>query len=329
MTTGPSIRAEKIEAERRGLQLSILGSVFMAVLGLVFAALTDSRAVLLDGLFSLIGAAVGVVAMRVAVLVRRADDDRFHFGYAAYEPMLNLTKGLLIGFVSLIAAWASVESLLAGGREIRGALAVVYALIAAVGCLAISWSQRRLAGRTNSPLLEVDAKNWLIDGLMSGAVAVGFVLVVLLEGTPWSWMTPYADPVVVLVLVGFSLPIPIAIIRSNWSQLLGRAPDAEAQHTAADLVRGALEGEPGLELQIRLLETGRFIYMQVYVLVGTDHPGLDLDQADRLRQRIASAVWRLPQTVGFDIIFTRQQRWLDQTTGPSPEPSTETREFQA
>ena len=60
----------EIEAELRGLRLSVLGAVFMALLGIVFAALTDSRAVLLDGLFSLIGAAVGLAGGigRTAVL---------------------------------------------------------------------------------------------------------------------------------------------------------------------------------------------------------------------------------------------------------------------
>lgn len=306
---------QSAKAENGGLRLSVFGALFMAALGFGFAALTDSQAVLLDGAFSLIGAVVSVVAMRVATLVRQPDDEHFHFGYAAYEPMLNLTKGLLIAFVSLLAAWASIDSILAGGREIQGRMAVVYALIAAVGCLLIAWTQRRLARKTDSPLLEVDSKNWLMDGLISGAVAFGFVVVVLIEGTAWSWLTPYADPAVVLVLVALSLPIPIGIVRTNWSQLLGRAPDTEAQREARRIVAGALEGEAGLELKLRLLEEGRFIYLQIYVIVGDDRVDLTLEEIDLLRERIAQAIWGLPQMVGFDIMFTRDPRWLQQTAG--------------
>ena len=89
--------------EKRGLWLSILGALFMAGLGIGFAILTSSDAVLLDGLFSLVGFVVGLVSLRVATLVRRPDDEFFHFGYAAFEPMLNLTKGLLMAFVTLFA----------------------------------------------------------------------------------------------------------------------------------------------------------------------------------------------------------------------------------
>lgn len=311
--------SESALSERRGLRLSVFGALFMAALGFGFAALTDSQAVLLDGIFSLIGAVVSVVAMRVAALVQQPDDEHFHFGYAAYEPMLNLTKGLLIAFVSLLAAWASIDSILAGGREIQGRMAVIYALIAAAGCLLIAWSQRRLARKTDSPLLEVDAKNWLMDGLISGAVAVGFVVVVLVEGTPWSWLTPYADPVVVLLLVVLSLPIPIGIVRANWDQLLGRAPDHEAQRTAHEIVSGALAGEEGLDLKLRLLEQGRFVYLQIYVIVLPQREGLSVKEADGLRERIETAIRELPQMIGFDVMFTADTRWLDQTAGANSE----------
>ena len=133
--------AEMERSERRGLLLSVYGALFMGALGIGFALLTGSQAVLLDGLFSLIGFAVSLVAMRVATLVRRPDDERFHFGYAAYEPMLNLSKGLLMLLVSLFAAAAAVVAILAGGREVRGGIAVIYALIAAAGCFVIALVQ--------------------------------------------------------------------------------------------------------------------------------------------------------------------------------------------
>lgn len=310
---------QSVISERKGLRLSVFGALFMAALGFGFAGLTDSQAVLLDGIFSLIGAVVSVLAMRVSTLVRQPDDEHFHFGYAAYEPMLNLTKGLLIAFVGLLAGWAAVDSILEGGREIQGRMAVIYALIAAVGCLAIAWSQRRLARNTSSPLLEVDSKNWLMDGLISGAVAVGFVVVVLVQGTAWSWMTPYADPTVVLVLVALTVPIPFGIIRSNWAQLLGRAPDDEAQRVAHEIVGRALAVENGLDFKIRLLEQGRFIYLQIYLIVGPEREDMTIRQADEVRERIAGTVAEVPQMVGYDIMFTRDRSWLDRATGADPE----------
>ena len=152
----------------RGLKCILtLGNLFCGFLAISYT----SDAVLLDGFFSLIGFAVGLVSLRVASLVRRPDDDLYHFGYAAYEPMLNLTKGLLMAFVTLFALVSAILVVIEGGREIEAEWASIYAWIAAAGCFAIAVSQRALAKKTSSPLLSVDSKNWLIDGLMSVAVA--------------------------------------------------------------------------------------------------------------------------------------------------------------
>lgn len=146
--------------------------------------------------------------------------------------MLNLVKGLLIAFVTLSAFLSAIDLIGAGGREIQGPLAVVYALIAAVGCLLIAAVQIRLAKKTESPLLKVDSKNWLIDGAISGGVAVAFLIVVLLGDGPLAPFSPYADPAIVVLLSVLSIPIPLRIIRTNWKQLLGRAPDAIGSQVA-------------------------------------------------------------------------------------------------
>jgi len=291
--------------ERGGLLLSVWGGLGMAGLGILFAVLTRSQAVLLDGVFSLIGFAVALVSLKVAALVRRPGDEHFHFGYAAYEPMLNLFKGLLMAAVSLVAAAVAVDAILRGGRPINGGMAVVYALLAAAGCLAIWAMQRRTARSTESPLLEVDAKNWLLDGMISGAVAVAFLGVMLLERTAMSRLVPYADPVVMLLLVVLSIPVPLKSIRRNWGQLMGRAPDPAVQEETRRRVEEALSGVQDVTPDLRMLETGRVVYLQVTIVVGPDS-GLDrLEDLDAVRDRIHRSVLEDTLGVEVDVIFTR------------------------
>jgi cation diffusion facilitator family transporter len=309
----PAVMTARLE--RSGLVLSVVGALGMAALGLGFAALTGSSAVLLDGLFSLVGFAVGLVALRVATLVQQPDDEHFHFGYAAYEPVLNLAKGLIIAFITLFAALTAVDSIMRGGRVIRGELAAVYAVVAALGCLAIAAAQRRAAQRTGSPLLKVDVANWLVDGLMSGAVAVAFVVVVLVKDSAVGHLVPYADPAIVLLLSLLSAPIPIRIIRSNWSQLVGRAPDQEVQRIAQAKIDDALAGEVGLEPRLRLLETGRWLYVQVYVVVGPERRDITIDDLDRVRERICRSLSEERADIGIDVVFTTDESWFQRATG--------------
>lgn len=301
--------------EQKGLRLSAVGALFMAVLGIAFSFPTGSEAVLLDGLFSLIGFVVGLIAMRVAALVNRSDDEHFHFGYAAYEPMLNLAKGLLIAFISFFALVSAIDVIRGGGCEVQGAMAVVYAVLACVGCLVISFVQRAIGRRTNSPLLEVDAKNWLIDGLISGAVAVAFVVVVVLHGTSLAHWVPYADPAIVILLVIITAPVPIQIVRKNWNQLLGRAPEQQVQTEARRRVAEAVDRHPGLTPHIRLLETGRHAYAQVYIVVSDDAPYKTIEDLDGLRAEIHSTVAGDDNAIGADIVFTRDPAWVTRSIG--------------
>jgi predicted Co/Zn/Cd cation transporter (cation efflux family) len=228
--------------------------------------------------------------------------------------MLNLGKGLLIGVVTVFAAVVALQAILAGGREVRGGLAVVYALIAAAGCFVLGLVQRRAARRTVSPLLQVDFRAWFVDGAISVGVALAFAISLLLEGTRAAWLVPYVDPGVVIGLALASSPVPLGIVRANWSQLLGRAPEAAIQREAQARVNQALDGIPGVTPHLRLLETGRTFYLQLYLVAGPDAPLSSIEEMDRLRQRVLRSVRREGESVGLDVIFTRDPRWLRETT---------------
>jgi predicted Co/Zn/Cd cation transporter (cation efflux family) len=139
-------------------------------------------------------------------------------------------------------------------------------------------------------------------------------MVVLLEGTPLAWLLPYADPAVVIALVILSAPLPIGIVRANWRQLLGRAPGPAIQQEARSRVDEALRGTPGVTPHLRMLQTGRTYYLQVYLRVGR-LSGLDsLKDLDRLRERVCRSVLKDAPDVGLDVVFTRDPKWLHQTT---------------
>jgi predicted Co/Zn/Cd cation transporter (cation efflux family) len=276
--------------------------------------LTQSDAVLLDGLFSLIGFAIGLVSLRVATLVHRPDDEVFHFGYAAYEPMLNLSKGLLMAFVTLFALVSAIQVIVKGGREIQAGWASVYAVIAAIGCFFIALSQRALSKKTGSPLLAVDSKNWLIDGLMSLAVAVAFVVTFLLADSSYDHLLPYADPAVVVILVFLSLPIPISIIRQNWNQIVGKAPGGAIQKHAESAVHRVLGDEPAVHTKIRMQQIGRVTYVQVYVICGNEIDP-DLGDFDQCRAEVEKALDEDFNHLALDVIFTREPRWVGASVG--------------
>jgi predicted Co/Zn/Cd cation transporter (cation efflux family) len=145
----------------------------------------------------LVNCLVAILALQVTQLAQRRSDARYPFGYAVYEPMLNLLKGLVVLTAEGFALVTSIDALIHGGRPLSTGAAVIYSLIAANGCLGMALRQRRLADRGGSPFLQVDARTWWVDGLLSGEVEIAFIAVFLLRQSPWAFLLPYVDPGIV------------------------------------------------------------------------------------------------------------------------------------
>jgi predicted Co/Zn/Cd cation transporter (cation efflux family) len=230
---------------------------------------------------------------------------QFQFGFAGFEPLFNLIKGLVIIFISLLAAYSSIVAIQAGGREIEIGWALVYASIVTIGSIIVFLLLSRAAKKTASPLLQVDAKNWMIDGAITAAVLVGFLVIYFVRDTQWSWIVPYADPMVVLVLVVISLPIPFIIIKSSVKELLLGAPDLKLQKSLREKMLPVLLGKGYLKGGTRLAKTGRMIYLYVFILLDETQADPSVIEQDAVRHKLTSELKTLYTDIEVDIFFTR------------------------
>lgn len=321
--------------ERRSIIVSVVATSFFGVLGIAISLVSQSQAVFLDGLFSLIFAVAGILTLYVSSLVSRPRDEQYPFGYAAYEPMLNLFKGILILVALLYAIWGAVETLLTGGQDVVAAGGISYAALAVVGGIAVIVIMSRINRQAGSPIVEVDIRNWTVDTMISGAVGVAFVATLILQNSEWSEWAPYADPIIMLLIAAIAAPQPYQIISDNWGQLLGRAPNAKMRDSVRTLVQEALADKPYRELHLRISEVGRYVYIHVYVIVYRERAEVVLlaDQ-DRVRRRIYNTVSQQFPYVAIDIAFSSDARWAlssvpsdnaDEVLTPEDAPSSVTR----
>jgi len=299
-----------MNGETRALKLSVVMSLLMAVLGITFAILAGSNAILLDGFFSLIGFGGGLVTIRVAKLVQQPPDEHFHFGYAQFEPFLNLGKGLLTLGVAAFALISAAITILEGGRDLEPGVAVVYAVIAVIGCLIVTVVQRRAARQTNSPLLEVDAKNWFIDSVLSAVVALTFLAAVFLERGSLAWVVPYIDSVLVIVLVLAILRIPIGVTKTSLGELLSLAPETETQNEIRRRFDSATEALPLANSYVRMVRVGRYFYVLIQLILKPDYRLTRVGELDTIRERIAAAMKGVHPSFIMDTVFTEDEKWV-------------------
>lgn len=207
--------------EQIAILYSIFGAVIMTALGGGFAFLTGSDAILLDTLFNVITLIMSLLTLKVAQLLKNKPSGKHQFDYNKLAPLLNMSKGVIILVLCLIAGIDSVLVVLSGGKSLNMGLASIYAVLSTFICFSTALILRHYKNQLHSSLVDLEAFNWLINGLISAGVAMTFILGFFLESTNWRFVVPYIDPVIVIVLISLVIKVPYQVIRDNLNQLKG------------------------------------------------------------------------------------------------------------
>ena len=302
MTTTPP-------AESRILIISAGANLVIGIIGLVFAAISSSQAILLDGLFNIVYFGTALFTLKVARLVQRADDERFPYGYAYFEPLVNGLKGVLVLGVSLMALAGAIESLVGGGRSIAAGAAIAYGTFATIAGWALAVVTARGARRTASPLVQADAKNWIVNGAVSSCVLIAFAAIVLIRGTALDFLVPYVDPIVVVTLVVITIGVPVRMAWQALMELLGRTPPAAVVDEVRGLVEAATADLPVRDLSVRVTQPGRTRQVLVHVVLPEDAPLDGLRALDDVRARVAERLQAAHAATILDVVFTTRPEW--------------------
>ena len=255
------------------------------LLGFGFSVLTDSEAVFLDGIFSLVNMTMGFISLKVAKIVVEPSTRTFHYGKAQVEPLLNTAKGLLFMGVIVMAAYAAFQSIFEGGRPMIFSWAILYSCIAALGCFGIGYYIDRENNKNPTPLLAVEAKGWLIDGVLSSVVLLAFGGGYFLSKTAYASYTVYIDPVLVIIMSMFVLPVPYKILKDNLLDLLLGAPDINLQRGVRQIANGIIKDSPVEEYDFRFVKTGRVVLCDILMLISAEEK-FSIVEFDKLRKKL-------------------------------------------
>jgi len=294
--------------EQRALKFSLYGVMMFVVLAIGFAVLTKSDAILFDGIFSLIAFCTALLTLKVAHLAERPDDDQFHFGYTAMEPTLNLFKSLIIIVACVFALVGAVNRLLAGGNPAAYGMAVVYGIVATSGCFTISWLMYRSSQDYRSDLVRVEAKTWLIDGLLSGSVMLGFIAAWWLEGSQWARLAPLVDPVLLIAVVLLALPIPTKIMFDSLKEVVAMAPPEHVLNEIESRLLQTLREVKTEHVELRVSKRGRVTYLLVHVVVAEDFRVTEISELDSIRKACELGMKAWNPRILVDMLFIRDKK---------------------
>ena len=278
-------------AEQRVLRLSMYTSLAMSVVGIAFAYLANSEVILLDGLFNAILFVMVSVGISIARRVNQGPDKSYHFGYGGYEPFLVLVRAALGLALMAFAALGAVQTILRGGSNVNGSLALIYSIVLATSCGMVAFRIYRVYRATGWPTVYAEFMTWLLNGVISGSTGTALFFAGFLRGTSLDWLVPYADPILLLLMSVLLLPPPLGMLRQSFFELVGRAPDEplESQRELERLIPDRFSPRV-----VRVVRMGK---SESVLLRAACDPKTTVEQCDAVRRRwLEVAAERFPYT---------------------------------
>jgi predicted Co/Zn/Cd cation transporter (cation efflux family) len=202
------------------------------------------------------------------------------------EPLVIAVKGIVIASVCLLSMASAIVSLVNGGRAVDSGVALIFAAVSVVGCLAV-WLYLAWAGRrTASGLIVAEHSQWLMDTALSVAVLAGFGVAWWLERSAWASLAVYADPVMMVAISGWFIVVPVKMAAGAVRELLLAAPSVEL----VEEVHEVLKCEGIVPQQVRMAKVGPRLMLEINL--PRNWPG----KIERLKRNLARNLDELPVT---------------------------------
>ena len=168
---------------------------------------------------------------------------------------------------------------------------------------------KRGTHETSSPLVEADAKNWLVNAAISCCVLIAFAGVFALQAIGLEEWVPYVDPTVVLAVVLISIAVPVRMAWQALMALMNRAPSPDIVKQVEELVDANLTELDVQERFIRVIQPGRQRLVLVHVVLPSDYAVSTLRTLDETRMSVHEALNEAHMATLVDVLFTSDRRW--------------------
>jgi cation diffusion facilitator family transporter len=311
---GPSSSSAKEQAsriEQRTLRLSIYSVLVVAVGSIAYGLYLESDVVILNGifsLFSLIGAGLSLLA---AKLVVKPENRRFPFGYSHVEPLVLSVNSFMVLLICVYALINGIERIRAGGNEVAAEGVIWFGFLSGAVSLAMYTYERRVARRVDSPLIEADAREWLIDFGFSMVTLLGFAMLLFLEEPARGAWARYADPVMVSSMALLAVPLPLRVLRRSLREVLLMTDADDAVTRRLEAVMEKVRAEHDIARYVHhVVKTGRTRFIEVDIVVGPNFTLQTVAEQDRLRERIWRALDMPLDKAWLSICLTSDPRWV-------------------
>ena len=215
--------------------ISVLGNTVLAVTKILAGILSNSGALLGDGIDSSTDILISIVTLAVVGVISKPADAEHPWGHRRAETVTTAFLSFVIFFAGAQLIYNTVINLISGGRVFEFSIAAFAAtFLSIIGKILLAWSQYSLGKRAGSEMIKANAKNMTSDVLISLSVLAGLTISTLSRSS-------YADSVIAILIGAWVIKTAIGIFLEANLELMDGSTNTQPYYVILEAVN-AVEG---------------------------------------------------------------------------------------
>ena len=300
-----------LKIEKTSLKQGRILNIIMGIMGVTFAVLSNSSALMVNGLYSMVNFASSIIAAGVSAKIAMDADEKMPLGYDSYESLYITFRSLvLIGIMlfSCMGALSKIFTYIMDGYSagIKPGFILIYTVINVTLCFSLAKIHKTNYKKTGgkSEILKTEHSAAIVDGMISLGAGGAIVGMTLLKGTPLEFLIPISDSLVVLILISIIIKEPLLLFRNSLKELLGKSIGDKIEKEIRVLLGLAVNLEKYEIIDLKILKVGRH-YHTVTLLKPLEV--VTVEEMDIVRSKIYKNLLKIAP-VRSKVLFT-QKRW--------------------
>lgn len=260
----------KEKSEKRIMYVSFWTGVIFVLVEFIMAMYSKSQSVLTDTVYDAIELVVIALTIFIIPLFYKPISEKHPFGFAQLESIFILLKGFMFIAVMIALIANNIQIMVSGGNQVDHMQVSIFEAFLTLFSIIVYLSLRRLNKRVSSPTIAAEIYGWKIDVLGSIGVTIAFFGASFLKDTSFTYITPYLDQIVAILLAALMLPEPCRMVVDAFRSIILFSPDDETIEDIKEKAGSVLEKTQYIPVFYDITRTGRRIWISIYFTTRVD-----------------------------------------------------------
>lgn len=256
--------------ERQILLMSFISGLIFAVIEFIFSIYSHSQSALTDAVYDASELIFIALLLFLTPLFYKPVSEKHPYGYYQIESILLIIKGVMMLSVSMGISIEIIESALSGGNPVNNVQVSSFQLMLGIASIFIFIIMKKMNHNLSSPTVEAELLGWKIDIIYSLGMSIAFFMSRYLSKTPLSFIAPYFDQVIAVLVMIFMLPESVKVLWSAIKDVFLFSPDAELTEEVKELCTPIMEQFNFVPVFFDITKTGRHLWISVYFKIQSD-----------------------------------------------------------